>query len=220
MKPPTSYSYEAERRYYARAWPAKAKPFAHLEPYFRCWLDPDAVFCGKRVLEIGAGELMASRLIATRFAPRQVVGMDLLWERMQPAVRAARPPALVALAGDCFHLPFRAAAFDVVFGNLILHQLPSLAAAVREIRRVLVPGGVYVGWEPNPFNPVILYRYFFQPHSPNQYLFWPWRFGPVFDTLGFRLTTHYFYARWPRLRMRWATSCIGLTAALDGSESP
>jgi len=215
MKTSKQYSYEAERAYYSRGWPRSAKPYLHLEPYFRCWMDPDSVFTGKRVLEIGAGELMASRLIAARFQPRHIVATDLLWERMRPAFREDRSSVLAAMAGDCFNLPFRDGAFDVVFGNLILHQLPELPQTVSEVRRVLSPGGVYIGWEPNPFNPVILYRYFFLPHSPNQYLFWPWRFGPVFQQMGFRLQTRYFYARRPGVQTRWMATCIGLMATKE-----
>jgi demethylmenaquinone methyltransferase/2-methoxy-6-polyprenyl-1,4-benzoquinol methylase len=45
------------------------------------------------------------------------------------------------LAGDMLALPFRGAAFDVVTVGYGLRNVPDLDAALREIRRVLVPGG-------------------------------------------------------------------------------
>lgn len=215
MTPTPHYSYDRERAYYERIPPSRVKPFLTLEPYFRSWMQPETAFQGKTVLEIGAGELMASRLIASCFGAKTVVAVDLLWDRMALAFRADRKAGLVAVAGDCFKLPFRDGSFDVVFGNLVLCQLPGLEQVVREIRRILVPKGHYFGWEPNPFNPLILWRFRFEPHSPNQYLFWPGRFESTFQELGFCVERAFFYARWPRVRSRWIATCIGLTAQRD-----
>jgi ubiquinone/menaquinone biosynthesis C-methylase UbiE len=43
--------------------------------------------------------------------------------------------------GDAEHLPFEDASFDTVVCALSLCTIPSPAAAIREMRRVLVPGG-------------------------------------------------------------------------------
>jgi len=210
--PQRRFSYELERRYYTQRLPEEAKPYLHLEPYLRCWLNPEAVFRGKRVLDIGAGECTYTRLIAEKFGPREIVACDLFAERMLPAFRANRSPNLKFVAGDAFKLPFQSESFDVVFASGVLSQLPNLADAICEIRRVLKNAGLYVGWEPNPFNPVIIYRYFFKPHSPNQYLFWPWRFRPAFEGAGFQITLRYFYAKLPRMRNRFLGTCMGIVA--------
>jgi ubiquinone/menaquinone biosynthesis C-methylase UbiE len=43
--------------------------------------------------------------------------------------------------GDAERLPYRDATFDLVVGHATLHHLPAPEVALREMRRVLVPGG-------------------------------------------------------------------------------
>src|SRR5436309_1426100 len=209
-----TFSYQLEKHYFSQQWPTEVEPYLHLEPYLRCWLDPQAVFGGKWVLDVGAGECTYTRLIAERFLSKKVVACELFTERMLPAARTNRTSHLRFVAGDAFQLPFGDSSFDVVFASLVLSQLPNLSAALSELKRVLRPHGIYVGWEPNPFNPVIAYRYFFNPHSPNQYLFWPWLIRPAFEAEGFHLTMRYFYAKLPRVGNRFLGTCMGMYAGL------
>src|SRR5215213_3470632 len=46
------------------------------------------------------------------------------------------------VACEAASLPFDDESFDLVFGHAVLHHLPDLAAAFREFRRVLRPGGL------------------------------------------------------------------------------
>ena len=100
------YSYEREQDYYSRDWPKQAQPYQHLDEYLKCWMDPHEIFGGKTVLDIGAGECTYARLIADRFAPRQVVACELFHQRMLPAARANLIPNLKFVVGDAFRLPF------------------------------------------------------------------------------------------------------------------
>ena len=45
--------------------------------------------------------------------------------------------------GDVFRLPYRDGALDGVFGFGVLHHLPDWRGGLREIARVLKPGGFY-----------------------------------------------------------------------------
>jgi SAM-dependent methyltransferase len=49
-----------------------------------------------------------------------------------------------ARVADAEALPFADASFDLVFGHAVLHHLPDLERAWREIHRVLRPGGVAI----------------------------------------------------------------------------
>lgn len=206
-----AFSYELERRYYGRNWPKEAKAFRHLEPYLRCWMDPDGLFDGKRVLDVGAGESVYTRLIAERFSPRQIVACDLFLERLRMASRANRNCRLSFAVGDLRRLPFQTGSLDVVWGTLILHQIPDLREVVSEIGRVLTGHGCYAGIEPNPFHPVHLYRHLFGRRSPNQYLLSE-RHLAVFRDAGFDLSVRYFYARLPWARGRFLGTCMGILA--------
>lgn len=188
------FSYDLEKGYYSQGWPKEAKPYLHLEPYLRCWLNPEAVFGGKRVLDIGAGECTYTRLIADRFGPKKIVACELFRERMLPAAQANRSPNLMFVAGDAFKLPFQRESFDVIFGTFILHQLPNLEDAISEIRRVCSHEGLYIGIEPNPYHVVHLYRFMRGNHSPNQYLLGPKHLA-AFKKVGFEVTIRYFYAK-------------------------
>ncbi len=76
-----------------------------------------------------------------------------------PRDRGSAAGAHVRMAGDPYRLPFPDASFDAVASQFLLEQLRDPAAAVREMTRVLKPGGVlalvtrnarFRGAEPRP----------------------------------------------------------------------
>jgi ubiquinone/menaquinone biosynthesis C-methylase UbiE len=207
-----TFSYEAEQQYYSKRWPTQALPYLHLEPYLRGWLDPEIIFSGKHILDVGAGECTYTRLIADRFKPERIVACELFRERLMPAFREVKCPHFKAVVGNCFSLPFQERSFDVVFASLMLCEMPNLKDVLGEFVRLLKPGGIFVGFEPNPFHPVILYRYFMKPRSTNHYLFWPKKILPIFKSAGLITQTKYFYARMPWVQSRFLGTCIGMIA--------
>jgi len=120
---------------------------------------------GLRALELGCGSGVFLERAATSRA--SVVAVDLSIE-MLAQVRAKlgqhtrdRPRLLCA---DGERLPFRDESFDVVFGSSILHHL-RLPTALRELHRVLRPGGRLVFAEPNLLNPHIALAYHVFPRK-------------------------------------------------------
>lgn len=216
MSPEKKYSTSAEQAYYAQRWPKDALPYLHLQRYVRNWLpEAGSLFSGKKVLDIGAGEAIYTRMLADVYLPELAVACELFAQRMQPAKRANASSRLDFVAASCFKLPFGSQSFDTIFGSFVLHQLPGLDAVVSEIERVLKPGGYYVGIEPNPRNPVVLYRFLRGNHSKNQYLLDEGDLE-VFTSHGMRLEVRYFYARFPKLRGRLLTTCMGILARKTG----
>jgi len=97
------------------------------------------------LLDVGCGTGTFAAMLAGSGRPARVVGLDFV-----PAMcRLAKDKAEAAgaasylrfLAGDAEHLPFAAGSFDVVTCSNSFHHYPHQAQAIREMRRVLRPGG-------------------------------------------------------------------------------
>jgi SAM-dependent methyltransferase len=100
---------------------------------------------GRRILELGSGAAAGARWLQTQGA--EVVGLDLSAGMLRHAREAAdRSGVRVPLVqADALALPFRSRAFDVVctaFGAVPF--VADSAAVMREVARVLRPGGSWV----------------------------------------------------------------------------
>ena len=88
-----------------------------------------------------------------------VVAIDTSAEAVAAARR--RHPQLDARVGDVRALPFEDGSFDVVVSTSTLDHFRSHAevgTALRELRRVLAPGGLAVVTLDNPWNPLVALR--------------------------------------------------------------
>jgi malonyl-CoA O-methyltransferase len=129
---PTLASREAYARW-AEDYPPEAhNPFMALEQdTMRAMLPP---LEGKRVLDLACGTGRWGK-IATEHGAAMVFSMDDSREML----RAGRPS--LACAGSMTALPFKAACADVILCGLAIGHLQNLYPALREIKRVLAPGG-------------------------------------------------------------------------------
>jgi ubiquinone/menaquinone biosynthesis C-methylase UbiE len=96
---------------------------------------------GLRVLDVGCGQGIDVYRYA--LAGAQATGVDLTPRHVELAQLHLEAMGLDAeiVLGDAEDLPFTEASFDRVSSNGVLHHTPDMPAALREIRRVLVPGG-------------------------------------------------------------------------------
>jgi SAM-dependent methyltransferase len=100
---------------------------------------------GQELLDVGCGPGTITLDLAARVAPGRVVGVDAVAEivAQAEAERAARGVDNVEYrVGDAYHLGFDDGRFDVVHAHQVLQHLTDPVAALREMRRVLRPGGV------------------------------------------------------------------------------
>jgi SAM-dependent methyltransferase len=98
-----------------------------------------------RVLEIGPGEgWLVRRLLASG---NTVVTTDLS-RRWLSRLPSAGDPKLLRAQGDALSLPFPGESFDRVVAAEVLEHLPDPGATLREVRRVLKPGGKFVATVP------------------------------------------------------------------------
>jgi ubiquinone/menaquinone biosynthesis C-methylase UbiE len=96
---------------------------------------------GLRVLDVGCGQGIDMMRYAR--AGADVSGIDLTPRHAELARMhlAAMGFDATVVDGDAESMPFADMSFDRVSSNGVLHHTPDMPAALREIHRVLVPGG-------------------------------------------------------------------------------
>lgn len=101
---------------------------------------------GLRVLDVGSGLGGAARYLARQHAA-EVTGLDLTMEYVQVAASLTRRAGLADLAqfrqGSATELPFPDGSFDRACMLHVGMNIADKAALFTEVRRVLVPGGIF-----------------------------------------------------------------------------
>jgi SAM-dependent methyltransferase len=112
---------------------------------------------GRRLLEVGAG---FGRLTDEYYGYEQVVLLDYSLSQLQYAQeQLGRDERFVYVAADAYHLPFRPGVFDGATMIRVLHHFADVPAVLREIRRVLTPGAVFILEHANKRNLKAMLRY-------------------------------------------------------------
>ena len=100
---------------------------------------------GERVLEIGPGTGLQALHVASQLGPNGRLDIIDIQERMLDHVmRRAQESAITQIVptkADASALPFADASFDAAYMVTALGELPDPPATVRELGRVLRPGG-------------------------------------------------------------------------------
>ncbi len=100
---------------------------------------------GMRLLDVGCGPGSITRGLAEHLAPGEVIGLDLSADTLADARRDAAARGIANLhyqEGSVYDLPFPDASFDAVFAHQVLQHLREPDNAIREMLRVLRPGGL------------------------------------------------------------------------------
>lgn len=110
---------------------------------FLDWLAPPQ---GQRWIDVGCGTGAFTQLLADRYAPAEVQGIDpsdgqLTFARARPAAHVAQ-----FRVGDAMALPFPANSFDAAVMALVLVFVPEPAKGVAEMARVVRPGGTVAAY--------------------------------------------------------------------------
>ena len=127
--------------------PAAGGPtqFGNLEANLRFIRDTGVLRPGVRILEIGSGTgSLLSRLRADGY---DAVGVDVNARLLEEARRWHADLPVQQVEGTS--LPFPDASFDIVMSFDVFEHIPDSDAHLREVRRVLRPGGTYLVQTPN-----------------------------------------------------------------------
>lgn len=119
----------------SHSWRTAANSAAYLLDDLRSGLDVLDVGCGPGTITVG---------LAQAVSPGRVVGIDTSQDVLRKAGEYASGRAVENVlfeVADVMALPFHDRSFDVVHAHQVLQHLPDPVAALREMHRVLRPGG-------------------------------------------------------------------------------
>lgn len=122
-------------------------------------------------------------------------------------------PALALVSGDVESLPIASESVDAVLLSGLLHHLPDPTLCVKEVWRVLKPGGRFMAFDPNRCNPAMyLYRdrssplYSSMAVTENERPVLAPRLNRLFNQHGFDVYSDYLSAKYRFVaseRVRW-----------------
>lgn len=99
-------------------------------------LDYFGDLAGKRVLDVGCGKGRFARILKERHPESEIWGLDISEEMLKYV-----PAGICTRAGTMTELPFEDGYFDAAYATESLEHAVEIDVAVREICRVIKPGG-------------------------------------------------------------------------------
>ena len=182
MTPSVRVNYDAIAHLYD-GQPYRAKP---PDPELSTFISQRTVSNALSVLDIGCGT--GNQLVADRTVVRDalLVGLD----RTLGMLRQARPKAsdIAWVQADAAMLPFRADCFDFITCQHAFHHVRGKEAMLRDVLRVLRPGGRFVLHSlcPQESEDWLYYEYFPEARAVDLADFWsPEQIIAVMATAGF-----------------------------------
>lgn len=129
---------------------------------------------GNLLLELGAG---AGRNTPRYTGYERIVLLDYSRTQLQQArARLGDSPRYVYVAADIYKLPFRDGLFDGATMIRTLHHMADAPQALRQVRRVLAPGAVFILEFANKRNLKAILRYWLKKQAWNPFSLEPVEF--------------------------------------------
>jgi SAM-dependent methyltransferase len=144
---------------------------------------------GRRLLEIGAGY---GRLTAEYRAYDQIVLLDYSLSQLRFAQEQLGDSGrYLYVAADAYRMPFRPGAFDGATMIRVIHHISDVSSVLAEVRRALIPGGVFILEYANKRHLKAILRY-----AANRQSWSPYTLEPVeFVELNFDFHPEYIQRR-------------------------
>jgi len=123
---------------------------------------------GRRVLDCGCGPGSITVGLARAVMPADVIGIDIEPRQLETARSLAAEGNIGNVRfeeGSIYEIPFPDASFDVAVAHFVIEHVSDPGRALREMRRVLRPGGVAA--IKDPYYPAFVFR----PRTPEVALF-------------------------------------------------
>ena len=160
------------------------------------WL-PQLVQRKSTILDFGCGVgLMASR-VGQMFPHASLFGVDPSSKSVELAQQQFGSPRITFEAAEK-NLNYPDNTFDMAYASNVFHHIPfeEHAGYVKEIFRVLKPGGVFVLIESNPLNPGTRYIFKHSPIETTSRMLYPWYARTLVQNFGAPKIKYYcFYPK-------------------------
>lgn len=111
----------------------------HLLQYAPVQLGADAT-----VIDLGSGTGFFTRQLAARFEPANIIGLDIAEGMLHFSQQQTRTQQIKWLCADAESLPLADHSVDLIFSSLVIQWCSNLLQLLRELARVLKPGGQLV----------------------------------------------------------------------------
>ncbi len=97
------------------------------------------------ILDLGAGTGYSARNLEMYYKKATIIAFDLAENMLlQSAAQKRWFDRKRYVCGDAEKLPFQNHSFDLIFSNLVLHWVVDIDSTIKELRRILKPGGIII----------------------------------------------------------------------------
>ncbi len=118
--------------------------YAYLRGIVRQLRDISQLAPEKKILEIGCGNGVGSRLIMEFFKPSEFIATEFDQRLVEIARMKNKGSKAVVEAGDATNLRFQDNEFDAVIGLSVIHHIPNWKDCIDELQRVVQPNGLLI----------------------------------------------------------------------------
>lgn len=98
----------------------------------------------RRIVDLACGTGDLTEALARRYPSAEITGVDLSPEMLARARRRLKAAAVRFVEADMGELPLSDGSVNLVTGGYAVRNAPDLEALLREVKRVLAPGGLFV----------------------------------------------------------------------------
>jgi len=103
----------------------------------------------KNIIDLGSAEGRMLHTIQENYRETRCVGVEYDQELVSYGKKLFQNLSLIQ--GDIESLGFREDVFDVAIATAVIEHVPDPSKALQEIKRILVPGGLFILTAPDPF---------------------------------------------------------------------